>query len=149
MNDLLWAQTEPKSQILVDGEIKECDVFEYISVERNPKYIRIENNQMKVFFNKIDKSIVIHGHVDDLDAAGRKIPFAFFMSEKNIFNVISLLKIRLASLNLTPPKEVLDCLLRPYVNQNFIPFLTKKKFYVVLSFGLFWLFFLFARKMVI
>ena len=23
MNDLLWAQTEPKSQILIDGEIKE------------------------------------------------------------------------------------------------------------------------------
>ncbi|MBR4917472.1 MAG: hypothetical protein IKZ45_10475 [Fibrobacter sp.] len=136
MNDLLWAQTEPKSQVLIDGEIKECDAFDYISVERNPKYIRITNNQMKVFFNKTDKSIVIHGHVEDLDAAGRKIPFAFFMSEKNIFKVASLLKIRLACLRLTPPNETLDGLLQPYVNQNIIPFLTKKKLYTTLLLGL-------------
>ena len=77
MIDLLWAQTEPKSSVLIDGVAKEYDIADYVSVEDNPKFMRMHNDLMKVFFNKEEGSVVIHGHVQNLDSADRKIPFAF------------------------------------------------------------------------
>lgn len=127
MIDLMWVQTEPKSSILVDGVAKEYDVANYVSVDDNPRFKRMQNDLMKVYYNKEDGTIVVHGYVDNIDSAGRKIPFAFFMKEKNIFNAMTVLKNRLKSVNLDPPEEIVDDVLHRYVNQNFIPFFTRKK----------------------
>ena len=127
MIDLLWAQTEPKSSVLVDGVAKEYDIADYVSVDDNPKFMRMHNGLMKIFFNKEEGCIVIHGHVQNLDSADRKIPFAFFMKGKNIFYVMTMLKNRLQSISLIPPEDVMDGVLDQYVNQKFIPFLTRKK----------------------
>lgn len=136
MTDLLWVQTEPKSSVLVDGISKEFDIVDYVSVEDNPDYILVEKKQIKVFFNRKDGCIVVHGHVDELDSVDRKIAFAFYAKEKNVFNVMMLLKKRLISMRLTPPSGTIDAFLRAYVNQNFIPFLQKKKLWETLLFAM-------------
>ena len=135
MIDLMWVQTEPKSSILVDGVAKEYDVANYVSVDDNPRFKRMQNDLMKVYYNKEDGTIVVHGYVDNIDSAGRKIPFAFFMKEKNIFNAMTVLKNRLKSVNLDPPEEIVDDVLHRYVNQNFIPFFTRKKLKMIVLAG--------------
>ena len=147
MTDLLWVQTEPKSSVLVDGLPKEIDIVDYVSVEDNPDFILIEKKQIKVFFNKKDKSIVIHGHVDELDSVGRKIAFAFYAKEKNVFNVMMLLKKRLTSIQLSPPSVIIDVFLHAYVNQNFIPFLYKKKLCKTILYAVFIIIALFFCKL--
>ena len=57
MIDLLWAQTEPKSSVLVDGVAKEYDIADYVSVDDNPEFMRMHNGLMKVFFNKEEVDI--------------------------------------------------------------------------------------------
>ena len=49
------------------------------------------------------------------------------MKGKNIFYVMTMLKNRLQSISLIPPEDVMDGVLDQYVNQKFIPFLTRKK----------------------
>ena len=135
MTDLLWVQTEPKSSVLVDGVAEEYNIADYVSVDDNPKFVQMHNGLMKVFFNKEEGSVVIHGHVRNLDSAERKIPFAFFMKEKNIFFVMTMLKNRLQSISLVPPEDVIDSILNQYVNQKFIPFLTRKKMKLIILAG--------------
>lgn len=134
MTDILWVQTEPKSSVLVDGMTEEIDIVDYVSVEDNPDFSLISEKQIKVFFNKKENCIVVHGHVDNLDSVGRKIAFAFYAKEKNIFRVMALLKQRLISIGLVPPSEIIKNFLHMYINQNFIPFWSKRKFYKVLIF---------------
>lgn len=132
MNDILWVQTEPQSTVLVNGMSQKMDIVDYISVADNPHFCLISDNMMKVYFNKPEKCIVVQGHVGDLDSVGRKIAFAFYVREKNIFDVMDILKQRLLSINLTPPSEVINCFLSDYVDQKFIPFLKKKDLYIAL-----------------
>lgn len=127
MHDILWVQTEPESSVLVDGFANDIDIADYVFVIDNPDYRLIKNGQIKVFYNKKENGIVVHGHVCNLDPVGRKIAFAFFAREKNIFHVMTLLEQRLTSIGLTPPSETMDRFLRLFVNQNFVPFLSKKK----------------------
>ena len=54
------------------------------------------------------------------------------MKEKNIFYVMTVLKNRLQSISLIPPEAVMDGVLNQYVNQKFIPFLTRKKMKVII-----------------
>ena len=127
MHDILWAQTEPDSSVLVNGIAKDIDIVDYVFVVENPDYKLIKDNQIKVFYNKKKKGIVVQGHVINLDSIGRKIAFAFFAREKNIFYVMTLLKQRLTSIGLTPPSDTIDRFLHLYANQNFVSFLTKRK----------------------
>lgn len=127
MHDILWIQTEPESSVLVDGVASNIDIADYVFVVNNPNYKLIKDNQIRVFYSEKEIGIVVQGHVDNLDSVGRKIAFAFFAREKNIFHVMTLLEQRLKNNRLTPPSETIDRFLRLYVNQNFVPFLTKKK----------------------
>ncbi len=132
MHDILWVQTEPESSVLVDGFANDIDIADYVFVIDNPDYRLIKNGQIKVFYNKKENGIVVHGHVCNLDPVGRKIAFAFFAREKNIFHVMTLLEQRLMSIGLMPPSETMDRFLRFFVNQNFVPFLTKRKLFTTL-----------------
>ena len=127
MKTVLWLQTEPKDSLWFNGEVCSKEYIDYTLVEKNIDYYEIENQYFKIFHNKHKHEVVVNGHVIEVDAAGRRIPFAFYVDVDNIFKVMDVLKNLLKEKGFTISSKESASLLSRYFNQKLIPFLTKKK----------------------
>ena len=127
MKTVLWLQTEPKDSLWFNGEVCSKEYIDYTLVEKNIDYYEIENQYFKIFHNKHKHEVVVNGHVIEVDAAGRRIPFAFYVDVDNIFKVMDVLKNLLKEKGFTISSKESASLLSRYFNQKFIPFLTKQK----------------------
>ena len=127
MKTVLWLQTEPKDSLWFNGEVCSKEYIDYTLVVENVDYHEVENQYFKIFHNKYKHEVVVNGHVVEVDASGRRIPFAFYIDVDNIFKVMDVLKNLLKEKGFTISSKECDSVLSRYFNQKLIPFLTKKK----------------------
>lgn len=127
MYNVLWVQTETGPSLWENGQTCSNECLKLVTVSDNVDYQLVESPYYKIFHNKYKHEIVVQGNLKEIDSLGRRIPFAFYLSSDNIHLAMEILDAALRNKDFSLLNEERRSIERNFIEQGFIPFLTKEK----------------------